>query len=326
MRAFVTGATGFVGSHLVEALVADGHQVRVLVRRTSDLSWIRDLDVERVTGDLQDEQALVKAVRGMDWVFHVAGLTKARGLHSYMRANALGTLNVLEACAKTQGPPQRVVLLSSLAAWGPNSPLCPRGETEPCSPVSHYGLSKARAEELACRFASSLPLVILRPTAVYGPRDKDVLAFFRMVKKGWFIKLGPQERYICMIHVKDLVRAMLLAAQAPVHSGSAYAISDGEVHSWSKVAGILGGIMGVHVRTIILPFTLAWTAALLSEVCSWLLGLPPLYNREKLKEMLQPGWTCSIEKSRAELGFEPVVPLEEGLRETYLWYCNMGWL
>jgi dihydroflavonol-4-reductase len=326
LRAFVTGATGFVGSHLVEALVAEGHQVRVLARSTSDLSWIRDLDVERVTGDLQDERALQNALEGMDWVFHVAGLTKARRLDSYMKANALGTLNLLEACTKIKEPFSRVVLLSSLAAWGPNSPSCPRGETEPCSPVSHYGLSKARAEEFACQFTSRLPLVILRPTAVYGPRDRDVLAFFRMVKRGLFIKIGAQEKYICMIHVKDLVRAMLLAAKAPVESGSIYPVSDGEVHTWSSVADILGKIMGVRFRTIKLPFTLAWTAALLSELGSWLLGLPPLYNREKLKEMLQPGWTCSTEKIRAELGFQPMVSLEEGLRETYLWYRNMGWI
>lgn len=326
MRAFVTGATGFVGSHLAEALVSEGHEVRILARKTSDSAWIKDLDVESVTGDLEDKKSLEKAVSGMDWIFHVAGLTKARRLHSYMKANALGTLNLLEACAKMKKLPLRVVLLSSLAAWGPNSPSCPRGETEPCSPVSHYGLSKARAEELACGFASSLPLVILRPTAVYGPRDKDVLAFFRMVKKGWFIRLGAQERYICMIHVRDLVRAILLAAQTPVPSGSVYPISDGEVHTWSKVAETLAGIMGVRVKTVNLPFTLAWTAALLSELCSWVLGLPPLYNREKLKEMLQPGWTCSIEKSRAELGFQPAIPLEEGLRETYLWYRNKGWL
>lgn len=326
MRAFVTGATGFVGSHLVEALVAEGHQVRILARRTSDLSWIRDLDVERVTGDLQDEEALQKAVNGMDWVFHVAGLTKARKLHSYMEANALGTLNLLEACANSKEPPSRVVVLSSLAAWGPNSPSCPRGETESCAPVSHYGFSKAKAEELACQFVSRLSLVILRPTAVYGPRDKDVLAFFRMVRKGLFIKMGTQERYICMIHVKDLVRAVLLAARKAVESGSIYPVSDGEVHTWRSVADILGKIMGVRVRTIRLPLALAWTAALLSELGSWVLGLPPLYNREKLKEMLQPGWTCSIEKIRAELGFEPAIPLEEGLKETYLWYRKIGWI
>ncbi len=326
MRALVTGATGFIGSHLVEALLADGHQVRILSRQTSDLIWIRDLDVERVTGDLQEEVSLEKAVQGMEWVFHLAGLTKARRLHSYMKANTLGTFNLLRACTATEKPPQRVVLLSSLAAWGPSSPSCPRGEAEPCSPVSHYGLSKARAEEVACSFASRLPLVILRPTAVYGPRDKDVLAFFRMVKKGWFLRLGTQERYICMIHVKDLVRAILLAAKAPVQSGSVYPVSDGEVHTWSEVAQMLARIMGVRVRSLSLPLALAWSAALVSEAVSWVTGLPPLYNREKLKEMIQPGWTCSIEKSKTDLGFEPAICLEKGLMETYLWYQRMGWI
>lgn len=326
MRALVTGATGFVGSHLVEALLAQGNSVRVLVRPTSAMRWIQDLDVERWMGDMADQGSLQGAVDGIDWVFHVAGVTKARGLHSYMRANALGTRHLLEACARRENPPERVVLLSSLAAWGPNSPTCPRAETEPCSPVSHYGLSKARAEDVACSFAGRLPLVILRPTAVYGPRDRDVLAFFRMVHRGWFLRVGARERYICMIHVRDLVEGILLAARAQVASGSIYALSDGAIHTWTEVARTMARVMGVRLRTLQVPSALAWTAALLSEAASALLGAPPLYNREKLKEMLQPGWTCSIERARLELGFEPLVGLEEGLRETYLWYRKMGWI
>jgi dihydroflavonol-4-reductase len=326
VRALVTGATGFVGSHLVEELVAMGHSVRVLVRPTSDMRWIGGLDIECRLGDVIGADSLDKAVEGMDWVFHVAGVTKARGLESYMRANALGTFNVLKACAGRDSPPRRVVVLSSLAAWGPSWPSCPRQETEPCSPVSHYGLSKARAEDLACSFASSIPLVILRPPAVYGPRDRDVLAFFRMVKRGLFVRIGGDERYVCMIHVKDLVQGILLAATAQVPSGSIYSLSDGKVHTWTEVAEIMGQIMGVSVTTVKVPLSLAWVAALVSEVSAALLGLPPLYNREKLREMLQPGWTCSIDRSRAELGFEPRIPLEEGLKETYLWYRDMKWL
>lgn len=326
MKALVTGATGFVGSHLVEALLAQGDHVRVLLRPTSDLRWIKGLDVEHWMGDVSDPGSLEGAVNGVDIVFHVAGVTKARGLNSYMRANASGTYNLLEACARSDTAPKRFVLLSSLAAWGPNPVTCTRPETEPCSPVSHYGLSKAKAEQLACSFTQRIPVVILRPTAVYGPRDRDVLAFFRMVQRGWFLKVGKGERYVCMIHVRDLVQGMILAGKATVASGSIYSLSDGVTRSWTEVSHIMAGAMGVRVRAILVPVALAWSAALVSEATSSLRGIPPLYNREKLKEMLQPAWTCSIERARVELGFEPRISLEEGFRETYLWYRRMGWI
>ena len=326
MKTLVTGASGFVGSHLVEALVSRGHEVRALVRKRSDRRWIHSLPVEFSIGDVSDPSSLEEAVKGVDWVFHVAGVTKARGLSSYLRANAQGTRNLLEACWKRNRALKRFVLLSSLAAWGPSSPHCPREETDECSPVSHYGFSKAMAEKETCLYAGRLPVVILRPTAVYGPRDRDILAFFKMVKRGIFLRVGSGERCVCMIHVRDLVEGILLAAVREVPSGSIYNLSDGCVRTWSEVARTMAKVMDVHLREITVPVSLAKAVALLSEFSSAVTGRPPLFNRQKLREMLEDGWTCSIEKARMDLGFRPRIPLEEGLRETYLWYKEMGWL
>lgn len=326
MRALVTGATGFIGSHLVEALASENHQVRVLLRPTSDLRWIKHLPLEHCKGDVSDPFSLKEAVKEVDWIFHVAGLTKARTLGDYVRANAQGTKNLLEACARVGVHPKRIVILSSLAAWGPSSPGSMRDDFDECCPVSAYGISKATAEKFACLYAQSLPIVILRPTAVYGPRDRDILVFFKMIGRGLFFRVGKKERHVCMIHVADVVQASLLAVKREVKSGSIYNLSDGSIHTWREICETIARLMGKRVKEIVVPKSVAWLTALTWEMAAAIAGAPPLFNREKLKEMLQDGWVCSIERARKDLGFEPKVGLEEGLRQTLEWYQKEGWV
>lgn len=326
MHVLVTGATGFVGSHLVEELVGAGHEVKVLARRTSDLRWIKGLPITFCWGDVTEPGSLDQALHGVEWVLHVAGVTKALGYTSYMEANALGTRHVMEACVRQSEPPRRVVLVSSLAACGPCQVERPRKESDACHPVSHYGMSKLEAERMAMALAHKVSLTVIRPPAVYGPRDRDILAFFRLLHRGWDLRVGSVERYLCLIHVEDLVRGIILAAQAEVPSGSVFFVSDGEVHAWSEVVHVLKEVMGVHARTIKVPSRVAWAAALGSEAICSLLRIPPLFNREKVREMVQECWTCDIQKAIDELGFRPQVSLEEGLRETYLWYRREGWI
>jgi len=326
MRALVTGATGFVGSHLAEALVKQGHEVRVLVRETSDRRWIRALPVRWWVGDVMDPSSLSDALRAVDWVFHVAGVTKASGYAEYAWANAEGTRHVFEACLRQKVAPQKVVLVSSLGAAGPCSPDSPKQECDPCEPVSHYGLSKLEAERIALSYINRIPVMVIRPSAVYGPRDRDILAIFRLVRHGWYLKVGRGERYICMIHVEDLVRGAITAAGADVGSGTILFLSDGEIHTWTQVVGMLERIMGVRVRKVRVPVPMAWLVALCSEVVCQIGRRPPLLNRQKIWEMVQTAWTCDISQAREQLDFIPKVRLEEGLRETYRWYCDQGWI
>lgn len=326
MRVLVTGATGFVGSHLVEELLGAGHEVKALVRRTSDLRWIKGLPITLCWGDVTEPSSLDEALSGVGWVLHVAGVTKALGYTSYMEANAMGTRHVMEACLRQSERPRRVVLVSSLAACGPCRVERPTKESDACHPVSHYGRSKLEAERMAMALAHKVSLTVIRPPAVYGPRDRDILTFFRLLHRGWDLRVGKGERYLCLVHVRDLARGIILAAEAEVPSGSVFFVSDGEVHAWSDVVGILERVMGVRARTLKVPSGLAWIAALGSEAVCGLLGIPPLLNREKVREMLQSCWTCDIQKAIDELGFKPQVSLEEGLRETYLWYRKEGWI
>jgi dihydroflavonol-4-reductase len=326
MRVLVTGATGFVGSHLVEALVQRGHEVKVLARRTSDQRWLRGIPLTWCWGDLGVPLSLQEALQEVDWVFHVAGVTKALGYAAYMAVNARGTRHLMEACLREGEPPSRVVLVSSLAASGPCGLNEAKRESDPCLPVSHYGISKFEGERIALSYADRVSLVMVRPPVVYGPRDRDVLTFFRMIKGGWNLTLGGGERYLCMLHVEDLVQGVLLAAEAQVSSGSTFFLSDGQVHSWTEMADLLQGIVGTQVRSLRIPVRVAWVAALASELVSALRGTPPLFNREKLREMLQQAWTCEIQSAVETLGFSPQIPLEKGLRETYRWYREQGWI
>ena len=222
LKALVTGATGFIGSHLVEALVQRGAQVRCLVRNKSQLGWIKDLPVEFVVGDCQDKQSLQQAVQDVDQVFHLAGATMAVKETTFFEVNGLGTKNLVQACIEHNTRLEKFIYLSSQAAAGP----CPSGgkkkESDPCEPVSPYGKSKLLGEELALSHAHELPLLILRPCAVYGPRDKGFLTLFQCLAKNINPCLTGPEQHISLCYVEDLVRAILLAAETQTKSGEIF--------------------------------------------------------------------------------------------------------
>ena len=183
MKVMVTGATGFVGSHLVEALCEKDVQVNVFTRKTSNDKWIADLPPDRYYGDMSDPESLRDALDGVETVFHLAGVTKAFDEKTYIRVNAEGTKHLLDACLSMQSPPKRIVIVSSLAAAGPSTRDRPKRESDPCRPVSPYGRSKQMAEEVAAYYTDKLSIVIVRPPAVYGPRDGDFLSSFKLIKK-----------------------------------------------------------------------------------------------------------------------------------------------
>jgi nucleoside-diphosphate-sugar epimerase len=298
----------------------------VLARKSSHQRWLQGLPLDWCWGDVRSAEGLAEAVNGAEWVFHAAGVTKANGLSAYMAANADGTRRIMEACLSVPAPPRRVILVSSLAAWGPCAPEEYRPDSASCLPVSHYGMSKAAAEEIALAYSDRIPITILRPTAVYGPRDRDFLSLFRLVKRGWYLEVGGVERHICMLHVRDLVSALRLSAIADVPSGSAFFVSDGENRTQGEVVRSLERAMGVRARRLGIPLAAAWIVAAAAEWAAGLRGRPALLNRQKLREMVQAGWTCRIDGTVQALGFRPSVTLDEGLRETFLWYRQQGWL
>lgn len=326
MKALVTGGTGFIGSHLTEALIRKGAQVRCLIRNTSDLKWLKGLPVEFVHGDCNDKASLEKAVCGVDFVFHLAGVTKAIKEETYFEVNGLGTENLIHACLENNPRVQKFIYISSQAAAGPSSNGCNKKELDPCEPVSFYGRSKRVGEEWVLTYAPQLPVLILRPSAIYGPRDKNIFAFFKCLSRR--IKPSPAalDHHVSLCYVQDIVQGILLAIETQTKSGDIFFLSDGNDYRLEEIGDIIAQAMGITAFRIPVPERMILGIACFSEYLSKFIRRPFLLNKDKVKEMLQKDWICDITKARNILGFEPRVSLSEGAKLTFEWYKNEKWL
>jgi dihydroflavonol-4-reductase len=332
--ALVTGATGFIGSHLAEALMERGYEVACLVRRTSDLRWTQGIAAKHVCTSIEDEGALDEAVAGKDYVFHCAGLTKARDEQTYFRVNAEGTKRLLEACVRQKaaqrlpdGKAGRFVYFSSQAAAGPSPDGTPLTEESPCHPITPYGRSKLQGEVYAHEFSSKLPITIIRPSAVYGPRDRDVLFFFKIINRGLiFLSLPPEKSFVNVVYVGDLVKAGILAAENDTAVGKTYFATHPQAVSWAEAIAAVSRALGKRCRVVRVPGAVMKCAGLLCEFGAKMSGKPPLINREKVKEISQRFWVCSTQKIESELGFRADHSFEEGAKIAARWYKEEGWL
>jgi nucleoside-diphosphate-sugar epimerase len=322
----VTGATGFVGRNLVEALLQRGYSVTCLVRKTSDTRSLQKQHVRLVVGDLNDPQTVRQAVRGVFAVYHLAGLIKAAGREEYFRVNQGGTRILLEALAEAKLALNRFVHISSLAAAGPSSGDRGLTEDEQPNPVSWYGESKLSSELEALNYSDAFPVTILRPSAVYGPHDSETLLVFRMIKRGCLLTPGRFTRRFSLIHVDDLAAACIKAAECNTPSGEVFFISRPEVHTWGDVGRSIAQKLGKSYRQISFPQWMAEAVGLSGDLWTNLTGRPATLNSQKVRELLQPSWICNSSKARVVLGFSPAIDLESGINETVRWYQSQGWL
>jgi nucleoside-diphosphate-sugar epimerase len=322
----VTGGTGLVGSHLVELLLEKGYSVTCVVRDTKQLRWLNGLKVRVLQGDCLHPGPLDAAVQGAAFVFHVAGLTKARRSRDYYLVNHIGTRNLLQACARSETGIRKFVLISSLAAAGPSPDGSPVKAGAPANPVSDYGKSKQRAEEEALQYKDRFPVVILRPSAVYGPRDRDMYELFRWAARGVTIEISGGERFINPCYVKDLALATLQAAERNTESGSIFFVAENQAYSWSAFRQALLAAGGVKARNIKIPYPAAWLIGVASEIGGLFTGKPALTNRQKVLEASQRYWVCDMSETEKQLGFRSVYPLHRGLEITWKWYRDNNWL
>ncbi|MGB5874932.1 MAG: NAD-dependent epimerase/dehydratase family protein [Bacteroidota bacterium] len=326
MTALVTGASGFIGSHLVEHLLQKNIAVRVLLRKTSSRTWLKDLQIEEVVGDLFSGEVLREAVQGVDYIYHSAGLTKAKTSQEYYRANAEGTKNLLAAALEQTPGLKRFVLVSSQTAAGPSHSKTPITEGDSPHPITTYGKSKLQAEAECLDVAARLPVTIVRPPAVFGPRDKDIFEFFNTFNKGLQPIVGFSEKYVSLVHVRDLVRGTVMAGESDTSRGETYFISSRDVYGWKEVGEITRRVMGKNALRLRIPEFGVYAISAVAEFFSLFSSKPALINLEKARDMVQDYWTCDSSKAKRDFGYEQEIDLEEGIRDTVQWYREHNWL
>jgi len=326
LRALVTGANGFVGSHLVEGLLSKGYQVICLVRKTSNLRWLSGLNVEYAYADISEKESLKNVLKDVDFVFHAAGLTKAKSREEYFKANYQGTKNLLEVCVENNPQIKKFIYISSQAAVGPGENKLPLDETSPCNPITDYGKSKLIGEKIVLEYSSRLPVTIIRPPAVYGPKDPDILGFFKVANKGLKTLFGKGESYFSLCYIEDLIDGTILAAESSKAIGQIYFIADDQIYSWREAFQIISKVLNKKTITLRIPKAFLYIIAFVSENIARLFGKSTAINMQKIKEITQRYWLCDVSKARRELGFSPQYNLEEGAKKTVRWYKENGWL
>jgi nucleoside-diphosphate-sugar epimerase len=322
MRTLVTGATGFVGSHLAEALRRRGDDVTALARSPGKAAALSPLGVRVVAGDLHDRAALERAVEGQDIVYHVAGIVAARSEADFMAANRDGTRNVIDAAERAGTG--RLVYVSSMAAAGPTIKGRPlRGDERP-RPVTAYGRSKLAAEQVVT--ASRLAWSILRPPMVYGPRDQEVLKVFRLARLGIAPVLGDGSQELSAVHGADLADALIAVGTSAATVGRTYYACHPEIFTGAELARAVGRAMGKSPAVIRVPAVIGRGVLMMTEAAARLTGQTTILTADKANEFFQPAWTGDPEPLTRDTGWRAARDLRTGLEETYRWYRTAGWL
>jgi nucleoside-diphosphate-sugar epimerase len=317
----VTGATGFVGSHLAEALRQRGHEVTVLARSAAKAESLQAKGMRVVMGDLHDSAALTRAAEGQHVIFHVAGVVAARDEDEFLRANRDGTANVVEA-ARAGRP--RFVVVSSMAAAGPSRPGMPHRGDEPARPVTAYGRSKLAAESVVT--TSALPWTVVRPPTVYGPRDLEVLKVFRLARWGVAPVFGDGSQELSAVHGADLAEALVAVGLSDATVGKTYYACHPEVVTSAGLVRAIGATMGKRVAIVGVPQAIGRALLALTEAGARLAGEPTILTTDKANEFFQAAWTGDPEPLARDAGWRAAHDLTTGLADTYRWYRSAGWL
>jgi nucleoside-diphosphate-sugar epimerase len=336
-KILVTGANGFIGSHLAQALVEQGHEVTCLLHRTES-ERLQGLEVRKIQGDITDRITLAQAATGQEVVYHVAGLTKALHTDDFYRINGDGPGNIAWACGQQPRPPV-LVIVSSLAAVGPSQSGRPHEESDPPAPISHYGRSKLQGELAAREFADRVPITIVRPPVVFGEGDPATCEIFRPIARfGLHLVPSYNDEYISLVHVDDLVRLLILAAErgervvshpkdAIERAQGCYFAAADEDMAYAELGQAIGTALGRPQTRVVHTGPLAvWTIAGVATALSRLSGKPWYFDLDKAREARAGSWTCSSQAAKQSLKFSVEAGLRERIAQTARWYREHGWV
>ncbi|WP_333653588.1 NAD-dependent epimerase/dehydratase family protein [Dissulfurispira sp.] len=324
MKALITGATGFIGSHLAGALIREGFDVACLVRNPANLRFLEDINAGIIKGDCTDRESLADAVKGVDYVFHLAGLTKACSEADFFNANVKGTENIVQAVLENNSHIKRFVYLSSLAAAGPSCDGRPLKEDSEPAPVSVYGKTKLEGEKIVLANKKNMPVTVIRPPAVYGPRDRDLLIFFKMIKSGLIPYWG--KCYYSFLYVEDLINGIILSALSRDAEGEIFFVSDGNIYSTDDIIEAISDALQKRPVRLNIPKFVMPLLGFISEKAKGARKGINIINTDKIKEMRHSHWICDTTRAAERLKFEPKVKIKEGAKWTADWYRIHQWL
>jgi nucleoside-diphosphate-sugar epimerase len=333
MKILVTGASGFIGGFLVEEALHKGWEVWAGVRKTSDRRYLTHPDLHFIDLNYADEAALTMQIKkhtaehgAWDYIIHNAGITKTVDEADYHRINHLYTVQLLHALQKSGKTPAKFIFMSSMGAVGPGKDSGePLTMSDQPSPISEYGRSKLLAEEFI-RTLTDFPWIILRPTGVYGPRERDYFVLLKMIKAGLNISVGLKQKLLNFIYISDLVRVTFLALESRL-TQQTWFVADGDLYTSDEYSSILQNVL--HKKNVLnlrIPLSVVKGVSILSEIYSRLTKRPTLLNADKYKVMKQRNWTCDASALENDLNFKPEFNLRTGMEITVAWSMENGWL
>lgn len=325
-KVVLTGANGFIGSHLAEYMHSKGFEVHCIVRKSSNLKWIEGKGFVFHTCGLEDIKALKEVFEGATYVFHLAGTVSAFKYEEYFYGNVTITENVLSAILLCSTKPEKIIVTSSLAVGGPTVKSKPIKESGGFHPVSLYGKAKVEQERVCQKYKDKLPITIARPSVISGEREVELFQFIETVNNRFVPQVGFNDKYLGIIYISDLIDAMYKMAVSDKTAGEAYYLSSETEISWRELSTVCAKILGVKPFTLKLPHFAILLAGHISGLAGRMKGKPATFDAEKAKEGVKEAWTCSVEKAKQDFGFEQKVSIEEGLRKAIEWYKSEGWV
>ncbi len=324
--AVVTGANGFVGSHLVDNLLEKGFTVRCIVRKSSNLKWLDGKNLEIFDSGLFDKDGLRKAFKDANYIFHVAGVVKSKTKEGYFKGNVDTTRNLLEVALENKSAIKRFLVVSSQTVVGPSIRGKIVNELTECNPITTYGRSKLEEEKLVLSYKDKLPITICRAPAVYGERDTEIFIYFQAFNRGLTTTIGLNKKELSLIHVADLVEGFYLAALSEKSIGEIYFISSEKFYTWQEINSITAKILNKKPIIIKVPHSLVYTIASIAQLIAVFSKQPATLNIEKAKDITQQYWTCDTSKAMKDFGYKQKISIEDGIKRTCDWYKEMKWI
>lgn len=324
-KILITGGNSFLGTHLAEKFIDEGAKVSCLVRKTSDTSYLNQCPVEICCADFSDGKQMEKTLKDIDIVYHIAAVKRANTKKEYFDINENATETLVKACIKA-GTVKRFIYVSSLAVSGPSEDGNPITEESPCKPITYYGASKLAGEKITEKYMNKLNSTILRPPAIYGPRDKDIYQFFKIINYGIKPLFTGGKRFFNLAYVEDVVKGLILAAKKEEAKSQTYILCDDNHYTQEFVQTTIAEVMDKKPLNIYIPQWIVRSIACLNDGISLVTGVSAKLNSQKANELLAKNWLCSPHKIKKELGFTGSFSLKEGIQKTHEWYKKNKWL